>query len=144
LLPGVPLFRLWNEAADHLAGRGIGGTLIEGEKLTLADLAPGRVQSARAPLAAIYLLDPSDAAAGSGPAQRVPLAPVDTVMAMLTHAKLGPLLHGAPAAAHLARAAAVAAGVPAYTLRIARGFGRLPDAVARILAWHGAAGRAAA
>ena len=144
LLPGVPLFRLWNEAADHLRAREIGGTRIEGRKLTLADLPSRRVESGRTPLAALYLLDPSDAAADSAPARRVPLAPTEAVLAMLTHAKLGPLLHGAPAAAHLARAAAVAALAPAYTLRIARGFERLPDAVARILAWHGAARRAAA
>jgi hypothetical protein len=142
--PGVPHIRRWSQAAGHLRARGIGGTRIEGQKLTLADLPSRRVETGRTPLAALYLLDPSDAAADSAPARRVPLAPRDAVLAMLMHAKLGPLLHGAPAAAHLARAAAVAAGVPAYTLRIARGFERLPDAVARILQWHGAAERAAA
>lgn len=144
LLPGVPLFRLWSEAADHLRERGIGGTRIQGQKLTLADLPRGRVEGGRTRLAALYLLDPSDAAEDSAPARRVPLPPMEAVMAMVTHAKLGPLLRGAPAAAHLARAAAVAAVVPAYTLRIARGFERLPEAAARILAWHAAGERAAA
>ncbi|HYR11322.1 MAG TPA: hypothetical protein VEQ60_26305 [Longimicrobium sp.] len=144
LRPGVPLFRLWNETADHLRELGIGGTRIDGEKLTLAALPAERVETGRTPLAALYLLDPFDAADDSAPARRAPLAPTDAVLAMLAHAKLGPLLHGAPAAAHLARAAAVAAGVPAYTLRMARGFERLPDAAARILSWHGAGERAAA
>ena len=132
LRPGVPLLRLWNEAAAQVDG--IGGTRIDGEKQTLADLPPARVETRPAPLAAIYVLHPVDAA--EEPARRARLSPMDAVLAMMAHAKLGPLLRGPPAAAHLSRASAVAAGVPSYTLTVARGFERLPDVVERIVAWH--------
>lgn len=143
LLPGAPLLRLWNAAADHLRDAGLGGIPIHGTKQTLADLPPERVEPGATPLGAVYLLD-SPLAADGPPVLRTPLAPREAVVAMLTHAKLGPLLHGPLATAHLARAAAVAQRVPAYSLRIADGFDRLAEVAAAILAMHTPAARAAA
>lgn len=135
LLPGAPLLRLWNDAADHLRAAGLGGIPVHGTKQTLADLPPERVETRPAPLDALYLLDAPLPADGP-PALRTPLSPRDAVLAMLAHAKLGPLLHGPLATAHLARAAAVAERVPAYRLRTAPGFGRLGEVAASLLSMH--------
>jgi hypothetical protein len=143
LRPGAPLLRLWNEAADHLRAAGLGGLRIHGTKQTLADLPAERVEPRATPLDAIYLLDAPLAADGP-PVLRTPLSPRDAVVAMLTHAKLGPLLHGPLAAAHLARAAGVAERVPVYALRVAPGFGRLAEVAAALLSMHTPAARAAA
>lgn len=143
LLPGAPLLRLWNEAADHLRRQGLGGIPIHGTKQTLTDLPPERVEPRATPLDAVYLLD-APLSADAPPVLRTPLAPRDAVVAMLTHAKLAPLLHGPLAAAHLARAAAVARRAPTYTLRIAPGFDRLAEVAAAILAMNAPAARAAA
>jgi hypothetical protein len=143
LLPGLPLLRLWDEAADHLRQRGLGGTRLDGTKQTLAELPAEQVERRAAPLAAVYLLDPC-AGDAEGDVRRVRLSPTDAALAMVVHAKLGPLLHGAPAAEHLARAAAVAGRTPAYRLRVPRGWDRLERVAARILDWHRPPRRAAA
>lgn len=135
LLPGAPLLRLWHDAADHLRAAGLGGVPIQGTKQTLADLPPERVEPRPAPLDALYLLGAPLPADGA-PVVRAPLAPRDAVVALLAHAKLGPLLHGPLAAAHLARAAAVAERVPAYALRVAAGLDRLGEVAAALVRLH--------
>jgi hypothetical protein len=141
LLPGLPLLRLWDEAADQLH-RGLGGTRLDGTKQTVAELPPERVERRETSLSAVYLLHPCTD--DEADARRARLSPTDAALALVAHAKLGPLLNGAPAAEHLARAAAVAGRTPVYTLRVPRGWDRLERVAARVLDWHRPPRRAAA
>ena len=133
LRPGVATLRLWREAADHLGGSGMTGTLTDGIKQTLSDLPSASVETRPAPLAAIYLLS---SVADGPPARRARLGATEAALALVTHGKLGELLGGVLAMAHLARAASVASRIPVYSLQVARGLDRLPEAAARIAAWH--------
>jgi hypothetical protein len=57
-------------------------------------------------------------------------------MSLVEHSKLGPLLGGPEAPVLLGQAIAVANVVPVYVLSVVRDLALLPEAAARVAAWH--------
>ena len=70
-------------------------------------------------------------------ARRERLSEVVSALALVRHAKLGPLFGGPEAMVWLRWAAALARTVPVYGLEVVRDFARLPEVVAHVLEWHG-------
>lgn len=135
LAPGLPTLRLWPDSARHLAG--IDGPTEPGVKHVLPDrsAAPGTPDPL---LSTIYLLAPIGQ---GGPAVgRTRLSGVGAALAIVRHAKLGPLLRGAAAGRLFAQAAALATNVPVFQLEVVRDFARLPDVVEQLCGWHGLSG----
>ncbi|HEV2132126.1 MAG TPA: hypothetical protein VGR27_13520, partial [Longimicrobiaceae bacterium] len=91
MAPGVPSARLWSDALEHLGARMPSGIAAD-EKHTL-DLPPDeRLMLKPLPLAAVYLLKPTELSAGEAPAHRTQLPPLQAALALLREAKLGALL----------------------------------------------------
>ena len=134
LRPGVPAVRLWRDAAHQL---GDGLAVLDGSHGAKALFSQGRRHDARqgCPLAAIYLLQPvmPDSVP---PVRRVPVPPVAAALAIVEHARLGPLLRGPEAGTVLAMAAALARSTPVFAMQVARSFDRLPDVVTTLSGWH--------
>ncbi|CAN5537953.1 hypothetical protein BH24GEM3_BH24GEM3_07830 [soil metagenome] len=135
MAPGVPSARLLSDALEQLGNR-LPSSASAGEKHTLDLLPDDRLMLGPVPLAAVYLLKPSQPAAAEDPAHRTQLPPLHAALALLREAKLGALLGESEAAILLDRVAAIARTVPVYTLELVRGWELLPRAVAQLLAWH--------
>lgn len=134
--PGVHSVRLW---ADSLGAVGDGAHTRASpltDKATLDAIPAHRLMTERGTLAAAYLLMPVAAAAGRPPASRRRLAPVESALALVQHAKIGALLRGPAAATLLDRAVAVANQVPVHVLEVVRDFEQLPAVVEQLLDWH--------
>ena len=134
--PGVHSVRLWTDSVARVAPETAWIPSTLGKQL-LRHLPADRRAEAPVPLAAVHLLVP-DAADAPEAVRRERLPAVPAAIAIVRQAKLGALLGGAEAAALFDRAAAIAAAVPVYTLRVARDYGRLDDVVAQLLAWYDA------
>ena len=134
--PGVDHIRLWSDSATRLGAR---DRLTTGSASAKHTVAMNGQAPPVTPLSAVYLLAPASFAQGEPAARRDRLGSVPATVALLRHAKLGPLLGGAEAARLLDQASNVAHVVPVYRLEIARNLDRLPDAVSLIMSWHGAA-----
>lgn len=135
MAPGVPSARLWSDALEHLGAR-MPSAIAADEKHTL-DLPPNeRLMLEPLPLAAVYLLKPTELPAAESPAHRTQLPPLQAALALLREAKLGALLGQSEAGVLLDRVVALAGTVPVYTLELARGWEQLPFVVAQLLAWH--------
>jgi hypothetical protein len=154
LRPGIGSVRLWRDAAIALRVGLLCNTVIPGVKITAAGFHEPMAQRHALPLAAIYVLDPvvvdvESRDAGTSligdPTTRHRLNPAAAAVSLAHHTKLPDSLVGIRAAAmRLRGAASIAATVPVYSLRIARDFARLPEAVQQLFAWHSAAERNAA
>jgi hypothetical protein len=107
-----------------------------GGKVIVEPDEPHRMRRAPLPHAAVYLLQPVRSQVAAASAERAPLAGVAAAIALLPQARLAPLLGKSEASVLLDRAIRLTTKVPVYTLRIARDFELLDDAVARLLAWH--------
>lgn len=134
--PGVDQIRLWNDSASWLGAtdRLTSETASAKHTIVMRGQAP-----CVTPLSAVYLLAPANRPYGEPAACRDRLAAVPATVALLRHAKLGPLVGGAEATRLLDQASNVAHVVPVYRLEIARDLDRLPEAVSSIMTWHGGA-----
>jgi hypothetical protein len=148
LRPGIGSVRLWRDAAIALRVGLLCDTVIPGVKITAAGFHEPIVQRQALPLAAIYVLDPVVIDAeprgdgtwpAGGPTTRHRLNPAAAAVSLAHHTKLPDSLVGIRVAAtRLRGAASIAATVPVFSLRIARDFARLPEAVQQLFAWHSA------
>ena len=132
--PGVHQLRLWRDAAVELAAAR-SGEAAQGRKLVLDRMAEGEVEREAVPFGAAYVLVPAQ---NDDPeaARRMRLSEIQSTLALVEHAKLGPLLGGRDAALLFGQAAAVARNVPVYLLRVARDLDRVGEAAAQIRTWH--------
>ncbi len=142
--PGVHSVRLFDDSAGRLsaAAPSLGDPLAQ--KHTLSDLHVDRLRYDRVPLDTIYLLTPVAADGREEPVRRIPLAGVESAVAILKHAKIGTLLGRSEAPLLFNRALAVARNVPVYTLEVVRDFDRLGTVVSQVMEWHGTLASAAA
>lgn len=133
--PGVHSLRVHEDAITAL---GIAVPTIEtreGKRIVSA-LAPDRLMTARAPLAALYLLDP--AAADAVAVTRTPMPAMLAAIGIVAHVKIGRMLGPAAAGPMLERAASITHLVPVFRLHAPRDLARLPETARTILSWHGA------
>lgn len=133
LHPGVHTLRLWVDSASRLSDAPVRET-PPGDK-QLVGPSSDRLQLEPVPLQAIYLLSPVQGHRAA--ARRERLSEVVSALALVRHAKLGPLFGGPEAMVCLRWAAALARTVPVYQLEVVRDFARLPEVVAHVLEWHG-------
>ncbi len=134
LLPGLPRLRLWSDSAHRIFG-------IEQEaagirKHLLDTLPDAQVESRPVPFHAAYLLTPVDALPGGASVSRTHVDSVPATMAMLTHARLGPILTGPESAGLLSRTAEMAVDVPVYSLEVVRDLDRINDVARTVNSWH--------
>ncbi len=132
--PGVHSMRVRQDAIEAAGLPMPTQETREGKRL-VADLAPAQRMTRRAPLAALYLLDPVE---GDAPeVMRVALPTMLAALGTVAHVKIGRMLGPLAAAPMLERAAAIARVVPTYRLHAPRDLARLAATAATILAWHG-------
>lgn len=134
--PGVPAARLWGDSLAWLRAGRAEGSGDGGGKTTLAPLPAAQIVDERVPLAALYVLAPRRPEPTAPPARRARLPAVQAALALVAHAKLGPLLGRGEAALMLDRASRVADALPVYRLELVRDFAHLPAVVDALLAWH--------
>ncbi|MCC6318858.1 MAG: hypothetical protein IT361_14345 [Gemmatimonadaceae bacterium] len=132
--PGVHQLRLWKDSASRLAAERMGES-APARKVVLDHFDEGTVQRSAVPLAALYVLLPS-APDDAESARRSVLTEIQATLALVEHAKLGPLLGRKDAGLMFEQSAAIARRVPVYLLHVARDLDRLADAAATILGWH--------
>jgi hypothetical protein len=135
--PGVQSVRLCSDSVLRLINeRSKTRPGVDGKRIV--DRLPRHiVASGPTRLIAMYILSPSPNGNGASLVSRSRLTPRRTVLELLRHAKIAPLLGGSEAPKVFQQAASIAAAVPAYALEIARDLHSLPDAVGMIASWHG-------
>ncbi len=131
--PGVPSLRLWRDSASRLRAVPAPDSQKGAKQPFVAP--PDRVLHHPVCLSAIYLLSP---VSGSRPAavHRERLSQVLSALALIRHAKLGPLFGGTESVVLFRRATTLARTVPVYLLEVARDFERLPEVAAQLMEWH--------
>lgn len=139
LQPGVHALRLWVDSASRLSDLPLRDT-PPGDKQQVEPSAE-RLQLHPVSLQAVYLLSPIPQ--GGVAARRERLSQVPSALALVRHAKLGPLFGGPQSVVWLRWAAALARTVPVYQLEVVRDFERLPEVVASFVEWHGEPAEAA-
>lgn len=135
LAPGLPRIRLWGDAANRL----LTSTETQHEptrKYVVNQLPADKIEANRVPFRAAYVLNPVPELPDDGAISRERLDGIGGVMALLMHAKLGPVLGGTEAPVLLSRAAAIASIVPVYALHVPRNLGRIDDAAHVVASWH--------
>ena len=138
--PGVHSIRVWEDSAIRVNPPGPGGEQFEKGsfgKLRSRDLPESRLADEITPLTALYLLAPRNGGAGVAPVETSPLNSDQAALALVRHAKIGPLLGKSEAGRLLEWCARLSRAVPVSVLRVARGFDLLPTVVDRILRSHG-------
>ncbi len=140
-LPGIFGLRLRDDSADRFLAdrfltvdfrsrRGVDG------KNVVDTRDDDRMMLQKAPLAAIYILDPVPFIPGDRVLRRISLAPRMAAMQMITHNRIAPLLGAAEAPTLLDRTTALATRVPVFRLEIARDLEHLDGVVDQLLEWH--------
>lgn len=133
---GVHSMRLCSDAAERLIETDRPRRSAIDGKHVVDHSGSESVMLGMAPLAGIYLLQPVSAARVGDAASRRRLSSTQAAMALLSHAKIGPLLGKSEARILFDRAVALASDVPVYALEIVRDFDRMSDAVDSIMEWH--------
>ena len=133
--PGVFTLRVRDDAREHLAFGDVGAITREGKRAVAVEPSVATAHEPR-PLAALFLLAPSDSVARADAAVRVRYSSVLAAAAVTAHVKCGRMLGNGAAAEMLARVARIVHHVPVYQLSITRDLSRLPDAARAILGWY--------
>ena len=137
-LPGVHSVRLLADVAEHVR-EAFGGTVREGFKKTLTNFPINSLAWTPAPLDAIYLIRPARSTQVDGAVSRQVVSRIPAASSLAQEKKLTDGLMGLQeAGVQLGRIASVVRSVPVYELRIVRDLARLREAVAVLMAWHGA------
>lgn len=135
---GVQRLRLHHDSAEVASRAGIESHAARnGKRVTSSLPEPGAGEQLR-PLSAVYLLE-VDGASPPEHAAREQVTGSRAVLAFVSNLMLGPLI-GRPTESLLRAAVRLAAATPVYTLRIPRGYDRLPSVVSQLASWHGAEG----
>jgi hypothetical protein len=101
--------------------------------VALASEAPG---AGRAPLAAVYLLDPTEASVSPESVTRRAVPPTSAIPAMMRHLKLGLVVRPEDPARVIRHLGAIASSVPVFELRVSHDWTVVDEVVAHVLAWH--------
>lgn len=135
--PGIASVRLWPDVAAALSLVQVCRTIIPGVKTTATGFATDEVASSQCSLAAVYVLSPfASNGRDTSAVSRLPLTRTEATVALAHQTKLPDSLVGLRGAGtQLARAAAVAAGVPVWKLNIVRDISRLDEVVRQIIDW---------
>ena len=133
--PGLHVARLWPDSAERV-GLGAPSDRTGGQKQLFNALPAGRVTHEFVPMDALYLLVPMREPLDGQAAWRDRLAPAESALVMIGHAKLAPLLGKSEAPVLFRQAAEIAATVPVYRLNVVRDLDRLGAVVDAILSWH--------
>lgn len=134
LSPGLPRLKLWTDAAARLFGVEADGTTVR--KHLMDHLDAGQVERRSVPFKAAYVLNPVMELPDGAAVSRERLDTVAATMALVMHAKLGPVLTGVESPVVLSRAADVARAVPVYALHVVRDLERVEEVARRLFAWH--------
>lgn len=134
--PGVHTLRVRDDSMLAVGADAPTLETREGKRLVM-DIAGDRRAEERAPLSAIYLIDPVvPDAAPEGPARTL-MSPLLAAVGVVAHVKVGKMLGASAAGPMLERAAAVTRLVPVYRLHAPRDLALLPHLAATIVRWHG-------
>jgi hypothetical protein len=133
----VHSLRLRGDAAEQLAG-GLPSSQRQDGKYVLSELPAERLEEARTPLRAIYLLAPAESIATGAMVDRRQLPVPLAAAALVGQSKIPRMLGPAQGPELLRRAARVASRIPVYQLPLVRDLHRLPEVAERIQTWHGA------
>jgi hypothetical protein len=138
-LPGIPSLRV--HAADAGAWSDLAPSAAVAPqrdgKIVLPPLPEDRMLARPTPLAGVYFLLPRRSGLAVPAVERAEVPAVVGAMRLMGQTKIGAMLGAAFAPALLDRAAAVAGSVPTFELGLIRDVAQLPEAVDRLLAWHG-------
>jgi len=134
--PSMPAVRLLQDSAVHL--RHVRGrTHPATNKYHVNELPPDQVELRRLRMGAIYELSPVPAAPDTPPVERIRVSGTAAVATLLRHNRASGAIGASDSMNVFMRASDIVRTVPVYRLQIARDFGRLPEVVAQIQAWHG-------
>jgi len=135
LAPGLPRLRLWSDAAarlfgvEHDEGAGL-------RKHLLDHLDTAQLETTPVPFRAAYVLNSVTELPAGVAASREALTPVAATLALVAHAKLGPVLAGSESPVVLALAADIARVVPVYALHVVRDLERVGEVARLLIEWH--------
>jgi hypothetical protein len=138
--PGVHSIRAREDALAALGVERLGETTRDG-KVALRTSEGLPLATAPLPLAAIYLLSPSEDSARAEVVVRTPFSSTLAALAITPHVKVGAMLGAEATATMLERVATIANLVPVNQLSISRELARLPEAAAQLLEWYGGPAR---
>ena len=133
--PGVHAVRVRPDAVGAI-GIATDGTLTREGKTLVTDLETSRLAHERAPLTALYFLDPVDPLKASEPVSRARLPETLATLSVVSHVKIARMLGASSAPVLLDRAATLVRAVPAFQLSVPRALDGLRAAAARIAEWH--------
>jgi hypothetical protein len=133
--PGVHAVRVRPDAVAAIGMLGAGAVTREGKTL-VTDLPATQLSHERAPLSALYFLDPVDPAKANEPVTRVRLPETLATLSVVSHVKAARMLGASSAPTLLDRAATIVRAVPAYQLSVPRDLAGLRAAASRITEWH--------
>jgi hypothetical protein len=97
---------------------------------------PEALGAGRAPLAALYLLDPTEMSASAEPVTRRTVPPTSAIPALMRHLKLGLVVRPEDPARVVRQLGAIASSVPIFALSVSHDWSVLDEVVAEVLAWH--------
>jgi hypothetical protein len=146
--PSDHVIRLRPDSRDHLAStadalrrESDGKYLLTrnalGPNVVAGSMLPG---GSRAPLCAVYLIEPTTGLDSTDVVTRRAIAPTAAIPALIQHVKLGPAVRPEDPARMMQQLGAIASGVPIFGLGIARDWAVLDEVVAQIFAWHSPVG----
>lgn len=138
--PGVQSVRANEDALIALGMTASGEPTREG-KLAMHSVDGFRVATTPLPLAAIFLLAPSDDVDRESAVVRTPYSPTLAALSVVPHVKIGALLGAGATATMLERIATIANMVSVSQLSITRDLAQLPEAASQILEWYGGPAR---
>jgi len=134
--PGVHSVRANGDALAALGVSAAGALTREG-KVSLRAIEGCTMATSPAPLAAIFLLSPSDDPLRPDVLMRTSYSPTLAALSVVPHVKIGAMLGASAAALMLERVATVVNMVPVHQLSITRDLARLPEAATQLLEWYG-------
>ena len=135
LSPGLPRLRLWSDAASRLFGLEHDESTANRKQL-MDQLDANQLETRTVPFSAAYLLNPVDELPDGLVAAREKLDSVAATIALVMHAKLGPVLTGAESPVILSRAAEIARSVPVYALHVVSDLDRVGEVAQLLVSWH--------
>jgi hypothetical protein len=133
VVPSAPVLQLWQDSAVRV-GRAAAGNIEFGPKLRMTFEESEMDAGTPVPLAAVYLLAPSQPDASQ--VTRARLAGVPAALALLGQAKIGGLMGPEIRSGLLGRMAELAERVPVYRLDVPRDFARISELTSQLWRWH--------
>lgn len=134
--PGVHSLRVRDDSMRAVGLAGPTSGTREGKRL-LTGVAADRRAEQRAPLSAIYLIDPVAPQDGAALPARSLMPPLLAAMSVVAHVKVGKMLGASAAGPMLERAVGITRNVPVHRLHTPRDLALLPHLAATIIQWHG-------